>query len=247
MSTAEDDKIWRWNVNLAWELFSAGLYNYRLAIKESKQHKKHSFCKNSLFDIVTSVESHCNQILAKEERWAESDLHKNGIADKLKALGVDYENSKYKDSKNIRNNFLVHHKRNDQRYFEEINQFSVLNAIEAAQEVIAKISFNRNAIFPYWITGLNFIDPKPGGDILLMNNYEFWCRFKWLNVNPVVSSMVKTTGQIVPPTDETIYNLLYLEIWEYLINNNFKMNILNNLKSTRFPHMPFLTAEWWCD
>lgn len=245
MSITEKEKIWRWNANLAWELFSAGIYNYRLALVESKEHKKHAFCKNSIFDIVTSVEAHCNEILAKEKSYSEQDLQKISIVDKLKVLGIDYEKSKYKESKNIRNNFLVHHKRNDQRYFEEINQFSALDAIEAAQAVFEELSFNRNIIFPYWITGLNFINPSSGKDIWLMNNYEFWCRFKWLNISDTINSMVLTSGQIVHPTDEATYKSLYLDIWNHLKKNNFKLEILNTLKSSRFPRMPFLTAEWW--
>ncbi len=93
----------------------------------------------------------------------------------------------------------MHHKRNDYRYFVEVSHQSALEAIESSQDIIAEISFNRKTIFPYWITGLNFTNPSTGDDILLMNDYELWNRFKQLGISQVANNMVCHTGSIYPP------------------------------------------------
>lgn len=239
-------KVWRWNVNLAWELFSSGIYNYRLSLVEPKEHKRHAYLKTTIFNMTTSVEAYCNEIFGREKGWNEKQLKCN-IASKIKALGIDYEKSNFKNSKFIRNELLVHYKGTDHHYFIEINQATALKAIEFSQDTIAEISFKRNIIFPYWITGLNFINPLFKNDICLMNDYEFWCRFKWLNLNKLIDLMVFSDGTIKPPKDEKIYKSLYKELWEELKKCNFKLKILDKLKFNRFPHMPFLTSEWWVD
>lgn len=240
----DDKKVWLWNVNLAWELFSSGIYNYRLSLNESKQHKKHAYYKNVILNMTVAVEAYCNEILAREKSWSEEKL-RCGIKEKLRALGVDYESSKFKESKFIRNDLLVHYKKIDYRYFPAINQQTALEAIESSQDIIMEISFNRGVIFPYWITGLNFINPSSGNDICILNAYEFWCRFKWLNISEVVDNMVNVTGSINPPKVRKIYKSLFKELWQEIKKRNFRLKTLDKLKSDRFPHMPFLTSEWW--
>lgn len=243
----DKNKVWTWNANLAWELFSAGIFNYKLSLIEAKEHKKHAYYKNTIFNAVTAVEAFCNEILSKDKGWNERKLNRKSLIDKFKVFDVDYKRSKFKDSKAIRNNFLVHHKRKDYRYFYEINQLSTLAAIESSQAIIAELSYRRNTIFPYWITGLNFINPRSRNDICLMNDYEFWSRFKWLKTNNIVNSMILSSGKIIPPKEEKVYKSLYKDMWENLKRCNFRLKVLDKLRLERFPHMPFLTSEWWID
>ncbi len=238
-----DDKVWLWDSNLAWELFSSAVYNYRLSFTSTKKHQIHGFYKNVILNAVTAVEVYCNEILAKDKGWTENEINK--CRDKLAIFGIDFNETRFKSSKFIRNQFIVHHKRNDYRYFVEINHVAALEAIESSQDIIAEISFKRNSIFPYWITGLNFINPPDGNDICLLNDYEFWCRFKWLGVSKVASNIVSDSGEIFPPKDRLIYDSLYKELWQKLKECNFKLEMLNRLKDKRFPLMPFLTSEWW--
>lgn len=240
----DDKKVWLWNVNLAWELFSNGIYNYRLSLNEFKEHKKHAYYKNVILNMTVAVEAYCNEILAREKSWSEEKL-RCGIKEKLRALGIDYESTKFKESKFIRNELLVHYKKIDYRYFPAINQQTALEALESSQGIIMEISFNRGVIFPYWITGLNFTNPNSGNDISLLNDYEFWCRFKWLNVSKVVNDMINVNGSIKPPKERKIYESLFKELWQEIKKSNFRLKILDKLKSDRFPHMPFLTSEWW--
>lgn len=242
----DKDKVWIWNVNLAWELFSAGIYNYRLSLVESKKHKKHAYYKATIFNMTTAVEAYCNEVLAKAEGWDENKL-RCGIQKKLEVLRIDYNKSRFKNSKFIRNELLVHYKGIDYRYFVKIDQAAALEAIESSQEIIAEISFNRKVIFPYWITGLNFINPKTNNDIWLMNDYEFWCRFKWLNTSELINNMISPSGDVYPPRDKDIYNSLYKELWEKLKSCNFRLEVLNRFKSDKFPYMPVLTSEWWME
>ncbi|MDD3089220.1 MAG: hypothetical protein PHT95_04665 [Candidatus Omnitrophica bacterium] len=237
----ERKKIWLWNVNLAWELFSNGIYNYRKSLPETKEHKKHSHYKNVIFNMVTAVEAYCNELLAKEKNWDEKALKVN-LSDKLKELGADHKNSNFKKSKFIRNELLVHYKRIDYSYFPDINQASALEAIESSQDIILEICFNRGVIFPYWITGLNFINPSQRNDISLLNDYEFWCRFKWLGVRDI-ERIVDSSGKMYPPKEKKEYMFLFHSLWEEIKKNNFKFRC--QVRSERFPHMPFLTSEWW--
>jgi len=230
---------------LAWELFSSAVYNYRLSLTAFRKHQKHAFCKNVILNVVTAVEAYCNEILGKEMGWTEKQLRKIDINKKLGELGVKLRGGRFKNSKSIRNNFIVHHKRNDYRYFVEINLQAALDAIESVQDIIAEISFGRNRIFPYWITGLNFINPSHTNDICLMNEHEFWSRFKRLGISKVVDRMLSPTGDITPPTDRKTYDSLYKELWQKLKDNDFKLDVLNQLKDKRFPHRPFLTSGWW--
>jgi hypothetical protein len=136
------EKIWRWNADLAWELLSSAIYNYRQSFKTNMEHKKHAFLKNTVFSAVTSVESFANNILAREENWTEKQI--NQCNDLLGEFGIDYNNSAFKKSKYLRNHFLVHHKRDDYRYHIETNEMSALEAIEAAQEIISEISYSNS-------------------------------------------------------------------------------------------------------
>ncbi len=246
----DEDKVWLLGTNLAWELFSSAIYNYRLSLNEIKNHKRHAFYKNVILNSVTAIEAYCNEILAKDKGWSEKEI--NECRDKLGEFGINYKESQFKHSKFIRNNFIVHHKRNDYRYYVEINHEAALEAIESSQDIIAEISFNRKTIFPYWITGLNFTNPSSGDDILYMNDCEFWNRFRQLGISKViddnmVSSFGKNAGKIYPPEDREIYDSLYKDLWKELKRCNFKLKILNSLKSDRFPTRPFLTSEWWIE
>jgi len=240
-----DDRVWLWNVNLAWELFSSAVYNYRMALNSSKEHQRHSFFKTVILSSVTAVEAYFNEVLAKEEGWSEGDLQKKKWSEKVTALGIDFSQERFFKSKFIRNNFIVHHKRIDYRYFVEINQWTALEAIESSQDIVAEVSYRRDRIFPYWITGLNFINPQHSNDISLLNDYEFWCRFKWLGLSQIVSQMISPTGTITAPKNRDIYDSLYKELWQKLKECNFKLDVLYNARDKRFPLMPFLTSEWW--
>lgn len=239
----EKEKVWLWNVNLAWELFSSGIYNYRMSLFETKEHKKHSCFKNVILNMTTAVEAYCNEILVKEKKWDETALKETGIKQKFKELGVDYENSNFKNSKFIRNELLIHYKQIDYSYFPAINQVSALEAIESSQDVILEICFNRSVIFPYWITGLNFINPSQGNDISLLNDREFWCRFKWLGVKGI--ERIVDSVRVYPPKEKEEYMFLFHSLWGTIKKNNFKFDSLNRLKFECFPRMPFLTSEWW--
>ncbi len=243
--TENDDRVWLWNVNLAWELFSSAVYNYRLALSTSKEHQRHSFLKTVILASVTAVEAYFNEVLAKEEGWSEEDLQKRKWSEKLSTLGIDFKQERFSNCKFIRNNFIVHHKRIDYRYFLEINHVMALDAIESSQDLIAEVSYKKNRIFPYWITGLNFINPSHANDISLLNDYEFWCRFKWLGLSQVVNQMITTDGSIRPPKEKKVYDSLYKDLWQKLKDCGFKLDILNKAKDKRFPLMPFLTSEWW--
>jgi len=242
-----DDKVWLWNVNLAWELFSSAIYNYRLSLNELKEHKKHAYYKNVILNTVTAVEAYCNEVLLKEEKWSKRKLSKESFNDKLTMLGIDIEQINFGKSRKIRNDFIVHYKRHDYIYFTEINETSALDAIESSQDLITEISFIRKTIFPYWITGLNFINPRQGNDIFLLDDHQFWRDLKVLRVSKTIHDMVDATGAIYLPKDRKTYNSLYKEIWNELKNRRFKLDILKNLKTPKFPHKPLLTSEWWND
>lgn len=243
--TTEDDEIWLWNANLAWELFSSAVYNYRLALSTAREHQRHSFFKTVILCSVTAVEAYFNEVLVKKEGWSAKDLKKKTWTEKCSTLGIDFGQKRLSNSKFIRNNFIVHYKRIDYRYFVEINQVTALEAIESSQDIIAEVSYKKDLIFPYWITGLNFINPLHANDIWLLNDYEFWCRFKWLGLSQIVNQMITGDGNIRPPQEKQVYDSLYKELWQKLKDCDFKLDILDNARDKRYPLKPFLTSEWW--
>lgn len=234
------DKVWRWNCKLSWELFSSAVYDYRNVSSEKKVHRKHAMCKNGLFSSVTAVEAYLNEVLSQEEKWSQNKL-KKPFKDKLRFFDLDFPEY---EAKTIRNNFLVHHKRIDQRYFVEINSSILLNSIETAQEIIARICFKRGVIFPYWITGVNFVNPSHDLDISLSNEYEFWRHISRSKLFNGVDKIIDSAGNIYLPSDWKDYKYLYYGLWEMLKESNFHLDALS-IKDDRFPKMPYLTVKYW--
>jgi hypothetical protein len=241
----EDKKVWLWNVNLAWELFSSGVFQYRLSLNTKEEHKRHAFYKHVIFDMVTAVEAFCNSLLAKEG-LSNTKLKNESIINKLQALGIESIDERYKDSKKVRDKFIVHHIREDQLYFTKITQEIALNSIESTQDIIAGISYNKGDIFPYWITGLNFTNPNHSHDICLSNDYQFWSKLKQLNISRVVNDMVLPSGDIIVPKDRKVYESLYKEIWAQLKKGNFTLTVLDDLKKIElYRKAPLPTYKWW--
>jgi len=108
------DEVWKWNVNLSWELFSSAVYSYRKSLQSKYEHQRHMYYKNGLLSAVTSVEAYVNYYLITEKGWSNNKLNKKSINYKLIFLGVDKEI--YTDSKELRNEFIIHHKNKDHRY-----------------------------------------------------------------------------------------------------------------------------------
>ena len=233
------DEVWKWNVNLAWELFSSAIYSYRKAINSNFEHQRHMYYKNGLLSAVTSVEVYMNQLLLNEELWSKTKIKDTKIEDKFKFFGLD--DTLYKESKNIRNRYLIHHKEKDHKYFDIINIETLLESIESAQEIIAIIHFNKKQIFPYWITGINFINPSHCNDISLINDYEFWSHIKklgCLNVN-----MYDVSGNLVYKINNYgEYKSLYFELWKKMKEDNFKFDFVSD---KNFPKMHVLSSDFW--
>lgn len=245
------DKVWKWDYKLSWELFSEAVYSYRQAIKENQKHKLHMNCKNGIFAAITSLEAFMNESLISQHSFNETDLkvceHK-----KLKILIPNFSKNKsyykkYEKYKNIRNDSLVHHKRDDHLYAEKINPYSLLEAIESVQEIIARISFcNRDIPYPYWISGLNLINPRENNDITLDTNqaHEFWRHIGTSSIDNsdliVFNSMMLSINY---PEDWEKYEKLYLDIWGLLLEYDFDFDIEE--KSVRFPHTLYLSCKYW--
>ena len=233
------DEIWKWNVNLAWELFTSSVYCYRKAINSKFEHQRHMYYKNGLLSAVTSVEVYINQWLLHEEKWTNQKIKSTNIENKFEFLDVD--NNLYKTSKNVRNKYLIHYKDKDHRYYDKINETSLLESIESAQEIIAIINFNKKRIFPYWITGINFINPSHNNDISFTGDFEFWSHLKSLGcLNKEIYDMYG--NMIYCIEDYNDYKSLYFELWNKMKEENF---IFEFVKDKRFPMMPVLSIDFW--
>jgi hypothetical protein len=234
-----EKEVWKWNVNLAWELFSSGIYFYRKALNSKFEHQRHMYYKNGILSIVTSVEVYINQLLISEEKWSKSKVKDTYLVNKFEYFGVN--DDLYKTSKNLRNIYIVHFKEKDHKYFDEINENTFLEAIESAQEIIAKINFNKNRLFPYWITGVNFINPSHNYDLDLSNNMEFWRHMKYSGyLNIEIFDIVENLIYNIDEYDS--YRELYSELWHKIKKENFKLKFYKNEK---FPKMPILSCEFW--
>ena len=227
---------------MSWELFSSSVYSYRQGISENKKHKAHAFLKTSLLFSVTSVEAFLNEVLLREKGYSKSQLSGlRSFEEKFEIFDLDFPEY---TSKKIRNNFLVHHKRVDQKYFVKINRETVLESIEVAQEIIARVSFKEGSMFPYWITGVNFVNPLDNHDICLVNDYEFWRHVRWSGIFKGIENIFDITGTITPPQKWEDYKLCYSGLWDLIKSSNFTFDNLT-MKDSRFPHMPYLTVNFW--
>lgn len=234
-----EEEIWKWNVNLAWELFSSGIYFYRKALNSRFEHQRHMYYKNGILSIVTSVEVYINQLLISEEKWSKSKVKDTYLVNKFEYFGVN--DDLYKTSKNLRNIYIVHFKEKDHKYFDEINQISFLEAIESAQEIIAMINFNKKRLFPYWITGINFVNPSNNYDLDLSNNMEFWRHIKCSNYFNI--DVFDIAGNLIYYIEEySKYKELYFKLWNKIKKENFQLKFH---KDNRFPKMPILSCEFW--
>ncbi len=243
------DELWRWDAKLSWELFSEAIYSYRQTLKSSSEHKRHMFCKSGIFSIVTSLEAFTNEVLLHSPYlWTKSQLEKreNVLEKKISLLvqGRVAQKSieQFMHAKYIRNHFLVHHKRLDHRYVVEMNSVVLLEAIEATQEIMAGIAFNHAMPFPYWICGVNFINP-PTNDISLSHDVEFWQHIKRLGILPSPDTFLSPSGHLNYPTEWEEYTILYRALWELLKESSFKFDM--RIKDNRFPKMPYLSCSYW--
>lgn len=234
-----NEEVWKWNVNLAWELFTSWIYFYRKALNSKFEHQKHMYYKNGLLSIVTSVEVYINQLLISEEKWSKSKIKDTKIENKFEYFNVN--DNLYKTSKNLRNIYIVHFKEKDHRYFDEINENTFLEVIESAQEIIAKINFNKKRLFPYWITGVNFINPSHNYDLVLLNELEFWRYMKYSGYLKI--EIFDMTGNLIYNIDKyNKYKELYFELWNRIREKEFMFEFY---KDKRFPQMPILSCAFW--
>ncbi|MEW6551914.1 MAG: hypothetical protein AB1389_07290 [Campylobacterota bacterium] len=242
-----DTLVYKWDSQLSWELFSEAVYCYRQTLKPNiQQHKLHMFCKNGIFSAITSIEAFVNETLIKQFKWTKTQLDKNGIETKIKFLLKNIANdtvfNTFKNCKSVRNNYLVHHKRPDHKYVDELNQNNLINSIESVQELIAKITFTHKLHFQYWITGTNFINPH-NKDITLENEVEFWRHIKYTGKFKGIEKIMSPSGEIVYPLNWNDYKTLYFGLWDMLKQNNFDIEIEQQNK--RFHQMPYLTCKYW--
>ncbi len=242
-------ELWRWDAKLSWELFSEAVYCYRQILNGNVEHKTHMFCKSGIFSIVTSLEALTNEILLNPPySWTKTKLEKkeNNLDSKIHFLTHGMVSPKslkaFESIKYIRNHFLVHHKRRDQRYVVEMNVVLLLDGIEAVQEIIARIAFNHSMPFPYWICGVNFINPITN-DITLSHDVEFWRHIKGLGIFQCPDTFLSPSGDLKYPTKWEEYTILYRGLWELLKESSFKFDM--RIKDNRFPKMPYLSCNYW--
>ncbi len=235
-----NNETYKWNVNLSWELFSSSVYSYRKALESTREHQRHMYYKSGLLSAVSSVEAYINEILRTEYGWSNTKFKNNqNINKKLEELKID--KSIYKDSKDIRNDFIIHHKEKDHTYFDKINHDTLLNAIESAQEIICLINYNKKRIFPYWITGINFINPSSNGDITLMNNPEFWRHLKYSGFSSL--EIYDVAGDLEYKIKDYLhYRSLYFELWEIIKKENFKFQFFSD---KIYRKRPILSCRFW--
>jgi len=96
-------------------------------------------------------------------------------------------------------------------------------------------------MFPYWITGVNFINPSHNNDISWSRDFEFWSHIKWLGC--LNFNIYDFSGNLVYKIDDyKEYKSLYFELWKKIKEENFKFNFIRDKK---YPMMPVLSCDFW--
>ena len=250
----DDSGYWRWNVNTTWHHFSSLCQECRTSLTTKNEFLKYHHLKAALFFGIGAVESFLNEIMRRKlEKEGESEdnifkeLRYTSFGKKLELWPSKLTTSQISISNDligivsaysaIRGE-VTHPKIKDHSIYRELDSLDINNFTIAVAEFIVIILEAQEEIFPYWLSGWNFVgmgfDPNHP---VLLNNQQFLFSLNAFGFNvPCVEA------------DKA-------DVWKR--NNMSSLNGFRKLndqlsaldrcepKSKRFPYKPRLCRSWW--
>jgi hypothetical protein len=244
-ATASSEKgYWRWNVNFPWECFSSGWEFLQKARISKKEHQLFTNVRASVMFFMTYMEASLNErvrIAAKRLGLTEDDLltrlRKPRIMDKLKEwpallAGSDVRLDaqlleQFERLKDVRDG-IVHWKEKDHSKYKTTNVSLAEETCDCVTRITLALCQILHEEVPYWLLGVNFMNPAQAYELCLMRNHEFWWHIQRAGVR----------GEDFEPLCEQERFFRLRQIIGTLGSEPI---------SGRFPLAPRLTPRWWLD
>ncbi|MDR9407560.1 MAG: hypothetical protein RI573_01845 [Balneolaceae bacterium] len=187
------EQIWRFNVDHTWENFSYLIEDQARTKNAENPFLKNKYKRSCLYYCEVAIESLLNRIMrdklqnqGEKEKKIYGKLKKTGFYNKLTEWPEDVFDAKirltdkelslfeiFEAYYRLRNS-LTHPKHYDHSIYESLKDLNVDKIREAGTRVLLEIFILKDGIFPYWLTGWNFVgfngdDNNP----FLSNNSQF--------------------------------------------------------------------------
>lgn len=243
-----------WSSNPAWHNFSSLFREAYLAAKAPHEVGVYHHLAASLYFGISSLEATLNQFMRAQLQ--EGGMNEEGIYDKLRKEGFSQKFKKWPsqitdgkynlDSEakdlillfnDVRGN-ITHPKSHGLDIYTRLESVKPQQVVDVVVKVIIELNSSMGKIFPYWLFGWNYINPrKDSYEAILINNQQFL-------------HSLSSFGFDVPAFEAD-----KAEVWKenYMFTYNNYLDLKNRLYelhycepvSKRFPYKPLLCKLWW--
>ncbi len=242
-----------WIVNPVWQNFSS-LYREATAGHEAKTGMERSHhLTASLYFGISSLEAFLNRKMrghlaaTKSEQKIYETLRKGKILDKLKKwpelilgkqIGLQDETLELITYFNEIRGDLTHPKTHGHDIYEKLEQIEPRSVIEAVAEYMVRFHEAEGTLYPYWLFGWNYLNPRTTSyEIFIVNEQQFCFSLQALGFQ--ISAAIRS--KIAP------WQAPYLGTYQGYSTLRQMLSEIHHCqpKADRFPLMPILCRRWW--
>ena len=229
----------------------SSLFREATAAQEAKTGMEHAHhLTASLYFGLAAVEAFLNERMRERMKGRPAQVIVDKIrqpkfAEKLHKWPAELLKQPYKVRKktvdsvllfyDVRGN-LIHPKIDGHEIYSRLEKIKPAAVIEAVAEIMVRFYEAEESIFPYWLFGWNYLNPRTSShDIQLFNNQQFCWSLQVLGFNVSAGAGGDKFQQTYMMSFDG-----YLEV----------SNTLRSLdrcapKDRRFPYLPILCRRWW--
>jgi hypothetical protein len=130
---------------------------------------------------------------------------------------------------------LIHPKTDGHDVYSRLEKIEPGAVIEAVAECVVRFYEAERTIFPYWLFGWNYLNPRPGThDIIIINNQQFCFSLQALGFN------------VAAATGGDQFQQKYLTSFDGYQEVAKALQSLDRCQpKSIFPYMPILCRRWW--
>lgn len=242
-----------WSTNPVWQNFSS-MYREVVAAREAPNEiGKFHHLTAALYFGMAALEAFLNQRMRAKLAPTASEgeifevLRKTRLLDKLRKwpkelVAADVVGAatieRLKLFNEIRGN-LTHPKTSGHDIYGELEKVSADQVLDSVAEYIVGFHEARGEVFPYWLFGWNYLNPRPNThEIILINNQQFLFSLSALGFgNPAAAWVAAQKWE----NDNMTSKAGYLEIHTKLEGHGCEP------KYAEFPFKPVLCGRWWTE
>ncbi len=240
-----------WSTDPCWQNFSSLFQEVTATTEASNEIGRYHHMTASLYFGVAALEAFINQKMrlhlscSRSEQEILSVLRKGTILDKLKKWPKEILSTEMRVSDStmqllslfneIRGN-LTHPKTDGRDIYARLEEIESESVFLAVAEYMVRFYEAQGVVFPYWLFGWNYLNPRPDShEIILINNQQFLHSLNGLGFN-------------VPAwTDGEQWQALNMKSYENYLNIKGAIDAIGHCekKNDRFPYQPKLCRRWW--